>query len=102
MNDNERELAEIAAQMDRLAARSAVLSAQNSARDIQEHLDAPLDLRSFIAGLTASYAGEIDASEIASAVRTMEPEIARLEMETTAASGSAFDDLPVYDPGNGS
>src|SRR5262245_43598518 len=90
------------ARVNDLARRGAVTADRNAANSVEDDHEAPLALRSFIAGLVVADMDGVDATYAAETVRRMEPEIARLEMEIAYETGTAFDDLPIYDPGNGS
>jgi hypothetical protein len=98
VEDNEQLLASIAEETGGVGARGAVLTGWNAARALERHLDAPLDLRSFIAELVAAHAPEDGAFDVVLVFRAIEPEIARLEMEAAADGGTAFRDLPIYQP----
>ena len=102
MEDNEQLLASTVEETGGVGARGAVLTGWNAARALERHLDAPLDLRRFIAGLVAAHAPEAGAFDVVLVFRAMEREIARLEMEAAADGVTAFDDLPIYQPPDGS
>lgn len=88
-------------------AKAAVLSARVALDEIEEHLGVPLDLRSFMVGSIAARLAELPIPipapfAVGSLMDGFGPELDRLEMEAAAENGGGFDDLPTFDPGNGS
>lgn len=97
------ELEGISEEMSRLAVRGAVLAAKEGVGELNEILDFEIDLRSFLAGGIARAVAETPVpAEVAvpAIMEQFEAEIARLDLEKETEG--AFDDLPVFDPGNGS
>lgn len=98
-----KELEGINEEMSRLATRGAVLSAKEGIEELNEVLDFEIDLRSFMVGGIARSVAETPVPvtmAVPAIMEEFEAEIARIDMEGEAEG--AFDDLPVFDPGNGS
>jgi hypothetical protein len=99
--DND-EVSGIQDELKDLALRSLVLTAKATIVDLEERFG-PIDLRSFLIGGVVNNANANDlpsfitAQITAEIMESLEPYIAA----ETSIEG-AFDDLPTYDPGNGS
>lgn len=110
MSDDNRneELEDLGKQMHDLATRGAVLGARQTIEKLEESLSTSIDLRSFLIGTTFAGAAElpdfIQERAIVEIMGQLEPHIGddpRFTGEVIRIEG-AFDDLPIFDPGNGS
>jgi len=105
-NETQSEIDRLADQITELSARQKALSVVSAAAELREEVGYTLDPLSMFVGRMVATVESLPAPDfvkgmlVKTAVEMVAPQIEMVKLGTTVEN--AFDDLPTFDPGNGS